>query len=162
MTHLNRSKSLACPWVRAIAYFDRYLTGLPESKRAQGRELRLRVPLASLGLPGQFAIDRDVVTSFAPLTDPRGLDHGIGVGWTPIGNAALPTFRGSLRITSETAKSSVVVLAGDYEPPVGALGKVFDAVVGRRIAEATADDLLKTIAERIELDYMTEEPHISR
>ena len=162
MTHLNRSKSLACPWVRAIAYFDRYLTGLPESKRAQGRELRLRVPLASLGLPGQFAIDRDVVTSFAPLTDPQGLDHGISVGWTPVGNAALPTFRGSLRITAETAKSSLVVLDGDYEPPLGALGKVFDAVVGRRIAEATGDELLKTIAERIELDYMTEEPHISR
>jgi len=162
MTHLNRSKTLTCPWVRAIAYFDRYLTGLPQSERAQGRELRLRVPLASLGLPGQFAIDQDVVMTFAPLTDPQGLDHGISVGWTPVGNATLPTFRGSLRITAEKAKSSVVVLDGQYEPPLGALGKLFDAAVGRRIAEATADELLKTIAERIELDYMTEEQHISR
>jgi hypothetical protein len=162
MTHLNSSKTLTCPWVRAIAYFDRYLTGLPQSERAEEHELRLRVPLASLGLPGQFAIDQDVVASFAPLTDPQGLDHGISVGWTPVGNAALPTFRGSLHITAEAVKSSVIVLDGDYEPPLGALGKMFDAAVGRRIAEATADELLKTIAERIELDYVTEEPHISR
>ena len=162
MTHLNRSKGLKCPWVRAIAYFDRYLAGLPESERAQGRELRLRVPLDSLGLPGELAIDRDVVTSFAPLTDPRGLEHGVSIGWTPVGNAALPTFRGSLRITAEAAKSSLVVLDGDYEPPLGALGKAFDAAVGRKIAEATGDELLKTIAERIEVDYATEEPHISR
>ncbi len=162
MTHLNRTKGLNCPWVRAIAYLDRYLTGLPGSEPAQGRELRLRVPLDSLGLPGELAIDRDVVTSFAPLTDPQSLEHGISIGWVPLGNAALPTFSGSLRITAETPKSSLVVLDGDYEPPLGALGKLFDAAIGRRIAEATADELLRVIAERIELDYMTEEPHISR
>lgn len=162
MTRLNRHKVLACPWVRAIAYFDRYLAGLPVSERAPGHALRLRVPLDSLGMPGGLAIDRDVVTSFAPLTDPRGLEHGVSIGWTPVGNAALPKFRGSLRITAESAKSSLVVLEGDYEPPLGAMGKVFDAAVGRKIAEATADELLKTIAERIELDYATEEPHISR
>lgn len=151
-----------CPWVRAIAYFDRYLAGLPESARAQGRELRLRVPLGSLGLPGELAIDKDVVTSFAPLADPRGLEHGVSIGWTPVGNSALPVFRGSLRITAESHKSSLVELDGDYEPPLGSVGKFFDAAIGRRIAEATGDELLKTIAERIELDYITEEPHISR
>ena len=151
-----------CPWVRAIAYFDRFLAGLPESERAQGRELRLRVPLESLGLPGGLAIDSDVAASFAPLADPQGLEHGVSFGWTPVGNDALPVFRGSLRITADSHKSSLVELDGEYEPPLGAVGKVFDAAVGRRIAEATGDELLKTIAERIELDYVAEEPHISR
>jgi hypothetical protein len=153
---------MKCPWVRAIAYFDRYLSSLPESERAQGREVRLRAPLESLGLPGELALDRDVVTTFAPLADPQGLEHGVSIGWTPVGSAALPVFRGSLRIKADSHKSSVVELEGEYEPPLGAVGKVFDAAIGRRIAEATGDELLKTIADRIELDYATEEPHISR
>lgn len=162
MTHLKRSRDLKCPFVRAIAYFDRYLGGLPVSERAQGRELRLRVPLTSLGLPGDLAVDRDVVTSFDPLSEPQGLEHGVSIAWTPVGTAALPAFRGSLRVVAATHKSSVITLEGDYEPPLGPLGKALDAAIGRRIAEATSDELLDTLAERIELDYVTEEPHISR
>jgi len=151
-----------CPFVRAIAYFDRYLESLPVSERGQGRELRLRAPLAALGLPGELALDRDVVTSFEPLTEPRGLEHGVSIGWKPEGTAALPVFRGTLRVTAATPKSSLLSLEGDYEPPLGAVGKAFDATVGRRIAESTGDELLKMLAEWIETKYATEEPHISR
>ncbi|HYK53447.1 MAG TPA: hypothetical protein VEV38_07950 [Candidatus Eremiobacteraceae bacterium] len=162
MTHLNRSRELHCPWVRAIAYFDSYLAGLPDSERAQGHDLRLRAPLDSIGASSDLAIDRDVVASFTPLDDPKGLEHGISIGWVPVGAVALPSFQGSLRIVASTPKSSTLVLDGDYEPPLGALGKLFDAAIGRRIAEATGDELLKTIAEQIELAWVTDEPHISR
>lgn len=162
MTHLNRDRSLRCPYVRAVAYFDRFLLRLPSSERGQGRDLRLRVPLHVLGLPGELALDRDVVATFEPLADPKGLQHGVSIGWTPAGDPSFPTFRGTLQIAAATPKSSVLALEGDYEPPLGALGKAFDAAIGRRIAESTADELLKTICEKIELDYMTEEPHISR
>ena len=162
MTHLDRDRALQCPYVRAVAYFDRFLAKLPSSERAQGRDLRLRVPLSVLGLPGELAVDRDVVTMFEPLADPKGLEHGVSIGWSPADGAALPTFRGTLRVMAATPKSSVVTLEGDYEPPLGALGKAFDAAVGRKVADATADELLKTICAKIELDYMTEEPHISR
>ena len=162
MTKLKRSRALRCPWVRAIAYFDRYILNLPRSERARGSELRLRVPLDSVGLRGDVAIDRDVVMSFEPIANPQGLEHGVSTGWMPVGNSALPVFHGSLRITAATPKSSVIVLDGEYEPPFGTLGKMFDAAIGKRIAEATGDELLKTLAETIELNYMTEEPHISR
>lgn len=162
MTHLKRIGDLKCPWVRAIAYFDGYMARLPASEHEPWRELRLRVPLGSLGLPGDLAVDRDVVTSFEPLKDTVGLEHGVTIFWTPIKSALLPVFRGSLRITAATPKSSSIILDGEYDPPLGALGTVFDAAVGRRVAEATADEMLKTIADRIELDYATDEPHISR
>ena len=162
MTHVSRDRALQCPYVRAVAYFDRFLLELPPSERGQGRDLRLRVLLKALGLPGELALDRDVVATFEPLADPKGLQHGVTIGWTPAGDRSFPTFRGTLRIAAATPKSSVVTLEGDYEPPLGAVGKAFDAAIGRQIAASTADELLKTICEKIELDYMTEEPHISR
>lgn len=162
MTHLNRERGLRCPYVRAIAYFDRYLNRLPSSERGAGRDLRLRVGLSTLGLSGELALDRDVLATFEPLPASKGLEHGVSIGWTPAGDAAFPTFRGTLTIGAATPKSSVVKLDGDYEPPLGVLGKAFDAAIGHKIAESTADELLKTICEKIELDYMTEEPHISR
>jgi hypothetical protein len=53
-------------------------------------------------------------------------------------------------------------LEGGYEPPLGAIGKAFDAAIGHKIAESTADDLLNVIGERIEHDFATDEPHLSR
>lgn len=131
------------------------------SERGPGHDLRLRVDLGSLGLPGDVALDRDVVTTFEPISDPKGLEHGVSIGWQPADAAPFPTFRGTLTVSATTPKSSTIALDGDYEPPLGPFGKAFDAAVGRKIAESTADELLRSICERIEIDYMTEEPHIS-
>ncbi len=135
---------------------------MPVSGDSNARTIRLRAPLSALGLPDALAFDRDVAARFSPAGDPHGLEHGIAVTWEPEGGGPFPTFRGTLAIVADTPKSSTIVLDGNYDPPLGAVGKAFDAAAGRRIAESTADELLKVIGERIELDYMTEEPHISR
>lgn len=46
-------------------------------------------------------------------------------------------------------------LSGKYDPPFGPLGVVFDAMLGHRIAAATADALLQDIKQFIESDYQT-------
>jgi hypothetical protein len=46
-----------------------------------------------------------------------------------------------------------LVLDGSYEPPLGSAGRIFDAVVGRRIAHATAADLLTHMRDYIEISY---------
>ena len=162
MTTLRRKRTIRCPYVRAIAYFDRYLSGLPAADGSDARVLRLRAPLSALGLPDGLALDRDVDARFATSEEPRGLEHGVSVEWMPRGGGPYPSFHGALSIVADTPKSSDVVLDGAYEPPLGAVGQAFDAAVGKRIADATADELLRVIADRIENDYMTEEPHISR
>lgn len=153
---------MACPYVRAIEYFDRYLAQLPLSDSGTGRVLRLRAALDAVGLAGDVALDRDVVASFEPSARTHGLEHGVVVTWSPAGGGPFPTFHGSLSIAAKSPKASTISLEGGYQPPLGAIGKAFDAAVGHKIAESTADDLLKIIGERIELDFSTDEPHLSR
>ncbi len=49
-----------------------------------------------------------------------------------------------------------MALDGEYEPPGGALGKAFDAAVGRRISTAGVKNLLLTFKREIEGAYREE------
>ena len=162
MTHLSRARLAHCPYARAIVYFDRYLEKLARSDDTDLRLIRLRVPLQAVGLPGGAALDRDVVASFDPSKSVRTLTYEKSVTWRPEGGGPFPVFRGLLSIAASTPKSSMVALEGGYEPPLGVAGKAFDAVLGHRIAEATADELLSVLCDRIEREYMLDEPHVSR
>jgi hypothetical protein len=80
------------------------------------------------------------------------------VTWAPEVAGPYPTFTGDLAIESgDDYQSFYLVLTGSYEPPLGALGAAFDAVVGHRIAESTARNLLATIADSIEADFTSVE-----
>jgi hypothetical protein len=59
-----------------------------------------------------------------------------------------PAFAGTLFITpSEAAdRESIVTLDGHYHPPLGVAGDMFDALVGKHIAQASATDLLERIS----------------
>jgi hypothetical protein len=162
MKHLSRSRSLACPYARAIEYFDRYLSDLPFSDSGNGRVVRLRAALQAIGLEDNLAVDRDVIATFDSSMQTHGLEHGVVVAWSPAGGGPFPSFHGSLSVAAQNPKSCTISLEGGYEPPLGAIGKAFDAAIGHKIAESTADDLLNVIGERIELDFATDEPHLSR
>jgi hypothetical protein len=124
--------------------------------------LRLRAALEAVGIGGDVAVDRDVIASFDPSTQTRGLEHGVVVAWSPAGEGPFPQFHGTLSIAAKNPKSCTMSLKGDYEPPLGPIGKAFDRAVGHKLAESTADDLLKVICDRVELDFATDEPHLSR
>jgi hypothetical protein len=47
-------------------------------------------------------------------------------------------------------------LEGDYVPPLGAAGAAFDAVLGKRIAQATVGDLLLRLKAVCEEAYAAE------
>jgi hypothetical protein len=149
--------------VRALHYLDRYLAHLGWSERSNVVTLRLRVPL---GVPDpglDLAIDKEVVAQLERSSKHRGLEERIGVAWQPEKEQEpFPKFNGSLSLGAATPKASALTLDGDYDPPLGVAGKIFDAVFGRRIAEATAEQLLKEIGDFIELGYVQDEPHLSR
>ena len=162
MTNLSRRREVACPYARAVEYFDRYLNVLPSAESGTGRILRLRASLQALGLPSGLAVDHDVIASFDPTNQAPGLANGVAVAWKPVGDGPFPTFRGLLAISAATPKSSTLSLDGEYEPPLGVVGAAFDAAVGHKIAESTADELLNVIGTRIHDDYVHDEPHLSR
>ncbi|MFZ1016623.1 MAG: SRPBCC family protein [Candidatus Cybelea sp.] len=71
--------------------------------------------------------------------------EGVAFSWRPVWRG-FPAFGATLTVRP-SGKKTEVVLDGSYEPPGGPLGRVFDSVVGRRLAERTMDEFLKQIAD---------------
>lgn len=53
-----------------------------------------------------------------------------------------PDFHGTLRFRIESVDETRLTLEGTYHPPLATFGRIFDAVIGRRIARASLRDLL--------------------
>ncbi len=162
MTHISHRREVHCPYVRAMHYLDRYLAHLGWSERSTVVTLPLRVPIgpgASLGL----AIEKEAIATLEQMSQHVGLERRIAVTWrAEHEQEPFPIFTGTLGLEAATPKACALTLDGTYEPPLGIAGKVFDAALGRRIAEATAEQLLKEIGGSIELGYVQDEPHLSR
>ena len=96
---------------------------------------------------------KDVQVTFSQAADPMHFDAPWAVHWeAPQGT--FPSFDGTLCVTSdETYTTSIIELRGEYIPPLGLAGQIFDHAVGSRIASATARDLLKGIAREVEARY---------
>ncbi|HEY5096125.1 MAG TPA: hypothetical protein VII69_13495 [Candidatus Eremiobacteraceae bacterium] len=163
MTQIVQRLEIHCPYVRALQYFNGYLAHLGWTEQSNVVPLHLNVPLGPLGIGQGMALEKEVIATFERSPKHRGLEDTIAVTWRPEeANAPFPTFDGSLSLRAGTPKSCVLFLEGGYEPPFGVAGKVFDAALGHRIADATAIQLLKEIGESIELSFVQDEPHLSR
>jgi len=95
---------------------------------------------------------------FAVAHDPMHFDEPWEISWQPQVGGLYPSFHGSLSIrASDTYENARLELHGSYEPPLGAIGKAFDNVLGKRIAEATGEHFLDEIASAIETEHRAEE-----
>lgn len=117
-----------------------------------GATINLRVAPRDFGVPIDLELAHDVRARFVPREDPAHLEKPTDVDWTPTGGGPFPTFKGVLKIgEDEDYGSTIITLSGDYEPPLGIIGRGFDAAIGHRIAEGTADRLLRQIRDGMEL-----------
>ncbi len=57
-----------------------------------------------------------------------------------------PLMKAELSVFPLTSTETQLVLAGDYEPPLGLLGNAVNAVVGHRIAEASVHQFITDVA----------------
>lgn len=57
-----------------------------------------------------------------------------------------PFMKGELSIYPLTSTETQLYLSGNYEPPLGVLGSLIDAVVGNRIAEASVHQFITDVA----------------
>jgi len=153
MSNLLQRLYLRCPYARARTYLDSALHDLASSGETQ--VVRLRVPI---DLDGQRGLEKDVVVTFGKGEDPLHFDQPWTVHWTPSGGGPYPDFDGTLTVRAdEDFGSSMLELSGVYDPPMGVAGAAFDAIVGSRIANATAREFLSRLGRDMEARFASEE-----
>ena len=154
MRAITARRLLQCAWPSANHYVESFYGGLAGDGR--GRTLPLRVRLHDIGLPSQLALEREVRATLARLPDEESPTTVYHIEWAAAGGGPYPRFTGWLFLNrAEDDRNSVLELEGTYTAPFGALGAVFDAAIGKRIAESTAETLLADIAGKIEAAAIT-------
>jgi hypothetical protein len=120
--------------------------------------LSLRADVPVPGSHDGVRLERTAIATLKPLHKPGEMLPHYGVTWTPERGGPFPAFSGDLAIeNADDYNTFYLVLRGTYAPPLGAVGAAFDAVVGHRIAQSTARNLLATIADSIEADFLAVE-----
>ncbi len=77
----------------------------------------------------------------------------IALGWEASQAPSLfPVMTAELSFWPITATETQLEIEGNYRPPLGFVGKVADAAIGHRIAEASIHRFLDDVVEQIRLD----------
>lgn len=106
----------------------------------EGEELRARVG------PGLDGFAKEVRLQIGVAEVHRG-GLAYPVEWTAIGAEGLfPRMSASLVLTHVGAEATNISFEGNYEPPLGPLGKVADRVLLRKVADATVKNWVDRLA----------------
>ncbi len=153
MSTLYQKRHIACPYNRAQDILAKTLQ--PSASSGQPQVLLLALSDTASAAAG---LSKEVVVTFGVAIDPMHFDQPWNVHWHPKGGGLYPDFDGLLTVRADdTYKTAILELVGTYEPPLGAIGEVFDTVVGTRIASATARELLRKLGDDIENEYRESE-----
>jgi len=94
-----------------------------------------------------LALAHDVIVRFRKGRDAENLNDTFFVEWQPSGEGPYPTFSGTMNVYAEPdPRQSRLEIDGTYDSPGGAIGRIFDALIGRRMARASLADLVERIA----------------
>jgi hypothetical protein len=152
MTHIAEATAIQSPPERSRAYLLDYVSRLPASH--DGRAV---MRLSAGQKPGGLRLEHDVEVELKPAHDETHLEYRVDVSWRPTGTTLLPSFAGVLRFQwDEQYGYTWLVIEGDYEPPLGAAGKAFDAIAGERIARGTMRALLDDLRAVLEAAHARE------
>jgi hypothetical protein len=106
---------------------------------------------------------REAIVTLTPAHRPGDMTPRYAVSWKDAQDGPYPHFSGTLEVESdEDYGASWIALDGTYAPPGGIGGRVFDAMIGSRIADATARTLLLEIRDEAERHFAVEEAGKSR
>lgn len=114
--------------------------------RAQSVAAELRVTL------GGVDVSADIVCSIGTIEDDASGPKGtpvtrIPVSWEAARNPRFfPLMSSVLAIYPLTSTETQLDFLGRYDPPLGVVGEAMDAIVGRRIAEASVQRFVTDIA----------------
>jgi hypothetical protein len=101
---------------------------------------------------------REALVTLTPAHQAGDMTPRYGVSWKDAQDGPFPHFNGTLVVESDEDYGAFwLALGGTYTPPGGIGGRVFDAVIGNRIADATARGLLVEIRDEAERRFALEE-----
>jgi hypothetical protein len=148
-THVAVEALAACPFSMAEAYAVEYL----RAAEANGVQ-------ATINVSGRFpaVLHHRVGLTFAVYADAleSGRRHdALRIRWSSAARL-LPDFQGSIRFRIDADRTRVLV-DGSYDPPLGAVGRLFDLAVGRIMARASMQDLADRVAA-----YLTQRERLWR
>jgi hypothetical protein len=141
---------------RGVRWLERdsadYLAAFIDEHRGGDGTVRiaLRLPL-KIFAAWTFLVEQHGMASCYSLGSSSDQHATYSVTWSADGRDGLPEFEGALAIEPLIGAGRFgLVLSGHYQPPLGRLGSLFDAVLGRRIAKGSAQDLLHSIVAHME------------
>jgi hypothetical protein len=151
MNHINVSVTISHTPDETSTRFESYLR---ENAPQTEMTFTLRAPFDISALNVGLTLHRDVTVRFVPLGENN---RAYAITWQPLAAGPFPAFAGTVFIsTSDTdAGESIVTLDGHYHAPLGVAGDMFDALIGKHIAQASAVDLLERISIYIDNVPMT-------
>lgn len=133
MALLKRYLVTSVPFSAVIEYADAFFTSHPD------------VHLHSVGpTSAEVHVRHEVVQD---VSDAARLHDAITLSWRPK-VALFPTFDGFVSVRPHF-KGSMLAIEGTYDPPFGWFGRIFDGMVGRVLATASLDYLLRRIGSDI-------------
>jgi hypothetical protein len=137
----------------AVGVFQRATASATSRARALVSTLRANVGPVELGADVVVRVSSVEVESSAP----HGPRTRLRLAWKAAEHPDLfPTMDATLDVYALGPTETQVDFHGEYNPPGGAMGAAFDAVVGRRIADAAARRFVEEIAERLRVDVAAE------
>jgi|SRR5579884_620983 len=141
MTKVRVKRFINCPFSAAVELAEKVVN------RRDGLYL---TPAPPLGERVRFA------AAAAPDSSDRARKHdALLIAWQPRTAGMFPEFHGVLTVRPK-GRGVSLHLNGEYEPPYGTAGKVFDFLAGRTIAQSTMRHFLDDLARDIELEYDNE------
>lgn len=149
MTSITARLHFHFPFALASQYLSEGLTPISESGPHE-MQLTSRIPATNIRL------SKEVVVECRPL--PEAPEPAWKIHWTPEPGGIYPSFEGTLSAQrSEIDDATVLELAGEYIPPLGAAGEAFDHLMGRKLTSQTAHDVLENLAEAMRAQYALDE-----
>jgi hypothetical protein len=148
MSDISERLVVHCPDNEA----SRHLATFIAEHRVRDGSVRiaLRLPI-SMFADRRTLTERRAIATLYPLRSSSDPHPTYSVTWASKGGAPYPDFAGALAVEKSARDDCFgLVVSGHYEPPAGTVGGVFDAALGRRIAQASARDLLRSIADYVE------------
>jgi hypothetical protein len=147
MAQVHELVYIEAPYVQAVAAFECRLGLAPG--QSEGRcVLALVAPVA-----GGREIARDVTAATNRVPGTANFTSQYRIAWDAGRTArGIPTpgFEGTITLRAgEDYDECELALDGRYEPPGGVAGKIFDDVVGRRVAHATLGSLLDGVRREL-------------
>jgi hypothetical protein len=117
------------------------------ASRARSIASELRVDIGGIGVEADIHISVKNIEEKASATTSSPVTR-LQLEWEAATLPALfPLMKAELAIYPLTATETQLDFLGNYEPPLGALGKAVNAIVGHRIAEVCVHRFVNDVAE---------------